>query len=286
MTHDGKNIIYEEFNSLAEYISIIGNREINKVFSNREHLGSNYKDFEFSLTHNYEEATELALNGYKEGLDKMMSVNTRITHMEGRPKNIPSVNVVGYAPHVPNAIAGYPMSMITTQQSEQKAKVITIVYSMSAKEGINGNDFIVAGKKMLDVITTLETQGYRVGFNVIDSSTLEDEWAFYSIQIKHWRQPSNPLKISYALIHPSFFRRHGFRWLETNPEITDTDFTIGYGRALYDRYGRSMEERRDKLRELGILKQNQFYVEFQIVHKLSPERIIKELGIGGKEKNK
>jgi hypothetical protein len=283
MTHDGIHIIYEEFNSLAEWIGIINKRKLNMVFegTKREYLASNNNNYDFFMTNSYEEATMLALNGYKEGLDQMRSLDVRITHMESKPKNIPSVNVVGYAPHVPNAIAGYPMSMITTQSSEQKAKVITIVYNMSAMAATNANNFVVAGKKMLDVIITLETNGYRVGLNILDSSTKPSEWAFESIQIKHWRQPSNPLKISYALIHPSFFRRHGSRWLETSPELTDLTFANGYGRAFYDRYGNSMKERSDKLRELGILKQNQFYVEFQKVYQLSPNDLIKEMGIGG-----
>jgi len=280
MIHDGINIIYEEFNSLAEYVGIIDKRKPNNVFEDQR-LSSHDNDYDFSMTNSYEEATMLALNGYKEGLDQMTSTGIRITHMENKPKNMPSVNVVGYAPHVPNAIAGYPTSMITTQQSEQKAKVITIVYCMSVMAATDANMVVVAGKKMLDVITTLETQGYRVGLNIMDTFTKSSEWAIKSVQVKHWRQPSNPLKISYALIHPSFFRRHGFRWLETTPELTDSDFPHGYGQTLEHRYGSSMEERDSKLRKLGILKQNQFYVEFKTAYRLSPNEIIKKMGIGG-----
>ena len=280
---DGINIIHEEFGSLAEYVDIIGKRKSNKVFEifQEKHLSSYKEDSDFSLTESYEEATELALNGYKKGLDQMMSTGIRITHKENTPKNMPSVNVVGYAPHVPNAIAGNPMSMITTRHSEQKAKVITIVYSMTASASTDADKFVVAGKKLLDVITTLETQGYRVGLNVIKVFTLSNEWAIESVQVKHWRQPSNPLKISYALIHPSFFRRHGFRWLETTPELTDSGFISGYGQALRDRYGSDRKGQEVKLREMGVLKQNQFFVEFYSTYRLSTNEIIKEMGIGG-----
>jgi len=280
MTHDGINIIFEEFGSLAEFVEVIGKRKVNKVFQEKDQA-SNEANYSFTLSHDYEEATKLALNGYKEGLDQMMSTNIRITHRQNAPKHLPSVDVVGYAPHVPNAIAGYPMSMITTKQTEQKAKVITIVYNMSASCATGAERFVIAGKKMLDIITTLETQGYRVGLNIIDSHTKDTEWAFNTVQVKHWRQPSNPLKISYALIHPSFFRRHGFRWLETMPELTDRGFPYGYGKAFFDRYRGGMAERGNKLRELGILKQNQFYIEFQRVYEKSPLEIIKEMGIGG-----
>ena len=280
MKHDGINIIYEEFGSLAEFVAVIGRRETNKVFEGCSQ--ASYREgYGFTLTDTYEEATRLALDGYKEGLDQMMSSGIRITHIENKPKNMPSVNVVGYVPHVPNAIAGNPMSMITTRQNEQKTKVITIVYHMTAHAGTNANNFVVAGKKMLDVITTLETQGYRVGLNVMGAYTESSEWAINGVQVKHWRQPSNPLKISYALIHPSFFRRHGFRWLETTPELTDRSFQNGYGRTLYDIYYGTSKNRENKLRELGVLKQNQFYIEYQTAYRLSPNEIIKAMGIGG-----
>jgi len=278
--YEGTHIIFEPFGSLAEYVEIIGKRKANKVFCNKD-LSSEERDYDFTLTNNYEEATELAVNGYKDGLDQMMSANVRITHRESAPKNMPDVNVVGYAPHVPNAIAGYPMSMITKKPSEQKMKVITILYYMSAHCGTDANRFVVAGKKMLDVITTLETQGYRVGLNVMNTYTKSNEWAINSVQVKHWRQPSNPLKMSYALIHPSFFRRHGFRWLETNPELTDRGFPVGYGKALYDRYGSSMKRREEKLREIKLLEPNHFYIEFQYVYQNTTEEIIREMGIGG-----
>jgi hypothetical protein len=271
-------ITYRKYPKGAWLVYYLGKRKVNKVF---EGMNLSNESFNFTLTNTYEEATGLALNGYKEGLDQMMSTGICITHKENAPKNMPSVNVVGHAPHVPNAIAGNPMSMITTRQNEQKAKVITIVYSMTASASTDANKFVVAGKKLLDVITTLETQGYRVGLNVIMAYTSLNEWAIGSVQVKHWRQPSNPLKISYALIHPSFLRRHGFRWLETTPELTNSDFICGHGQALRDRYGSNRKEQEVKLREKGVLKQNQFFVEFYSTYQLSTDEIIKEMGIGG-----
>lgn len=115
------------------------------------------------------------------------------------------------------------------------------------------SEFVRAGKNILNVIYTLELQGYRVALNVMTNFCTNKERAFSIVQIKNWRQPSNPLKISYPLVHPSFFRRHGFRWLETVPELTDGTFTDAYGRPLDVDEGRNADDRRRWLKEQGIL---------------------------------
>ena len=52
------------------------------------------------------------------------------------------------------------------------------------------------------------------------------------MNIKEYRQPFNLLKIAYPLAHVSFFRRHGFRYLETLPEMKNSKFVSGYGLSM------------------------------------------------------
>ena len=100
------------------------------------------------------------------------------------------------------------------------------------------------------------------------------------MQIKNWRQPSNPLKISYPLVHPSFFRRHGFRWLETAPELTDRAFIGTYGRPLDVAEGCSVADRRHWLKEQGILQDGWFYTERIEARDHEADELIKIMGIG------
>lgn len=274
-------IIYEHFDSLGRYLDTIQARKVNRVFSGHS-LHSEDSDYSFTLTKSYEEANELARTGYKEGLDKLKAANTKTRHMGSAQKALPMTSVVGFAPHVPNAIAGIPCSMITTQKVEQKAKVISILYYMGGACHVNAKEFVEAGKNILNVIYTLELQGYRVALNVLTNFCENSERALCSVQIKHWRQPSNPLKISYPLIHPSFFRRHGFRWLETQPELTDRGFICGYGRPLENTEGRSADDRRRWLKEQGILQEGWFYTERLEAKAYEADELIKVMGITDK----
>jgi len=272
-------LVFEEYDSLSKYLETISKREPNNVFKH-ETLSSQKSDREFSLTGSYEEALTLAKVGYKEGLDKIEAANKKSRHTEAAPKAMPAVGPVGYAPHVPNAITGVPFSMITKTQIEQKAKVISILYYMGGHCGIDTSEFVKAGKNILNVIHTLEVQGYRVALYVMTAYCKSGEYAINRVQIKHWRQPSNPLKVSYPLIHPSYFRRNGFRWLETVPELK-ADFTYGYGRPLEGAVGNenNANDRRKWLKEQGILQDGWFYTERIEARDNEAEKLIEKMGI-------
>jgi len=271
------NVIVEEYQNLTAFIDTIGKRGVNSVFSGR-YLSSQKPGSDWQLTKTYEEACALAVSGYKEGLNRMISSGLKVTHRETVHKNIPSVNVVGYAPHVANAVVGIPMSMIDVAPVKQQGKVITILYNIDGICDVDAQDFVAAGKNVLNVITTLETQGYRVGLYVMQNYYAGDEIGLFSIEIKNWRQASNPLKVSYPLIHPSFFRRHGFKWLETCPNITDSSFTHGYG-CSFDRIYRNKNEMEEFLREQGILKQGWFFLSREEATNNNADALIKRLGL-------
>jgi len=270
-----KNVVIEEFSSLGQYIDVIGKRKINKVFS-RKSLSSEMRDYDFTLTHDYEESVKIATEGYKEGLDELSVVDTKFQYKEKISKKIPSVDFVGYAPHVANAIAGVPKSMISATNIEQKAKVITILYSNGDNGGANTSNYITAGKNILNVINTLELQGYRVAVIVIHCSFEDNQFAVRQVMVKHWRQPSNPLKLAYPLLHPSFQRRQGFKWLETHPDIEDSCFSRNYGHTFNTE---SMSEQKEKLREIGVLKQSYFYTNLIEAKDNEADKLIKLMGV-------
>ena len=56
------------------------------------------------------------------------------------------------------------------------------------------------------------------------------ELAIGTVQIKNYGERYSFQKVSFPLVHPSMFRRIGFKWLETVPGITDSGFSFGYGR--------------------------------------------------------
>ena len=279
------SFVIETFNGVNEFLNVIGKRSPNAVFKHAS-LSSEENDESFTMTKNYAESEQLMATGYKDGLnDLKKSKGVKITHTSNVRKNIPQTGVVGYAPHVPNAIAGIPQSMIAQRKIEQHAKVVTIVYDGGAHADVNAERFVKAGRNLLDVVMMLELQGYRVRVDFQGAFCTNKEKAICRITVKNHRQPINPLKISYLLIHPSFFRRQEFKWLETTPELTNCTFLAGYGRPLYFQVnpdGASTDEIREYLKERGLLESGTFFTNFYEAENHSAEELVTLMGIKNK----
>lgn len=270
--------VIERFDSLTSYANVIGKRNPNTVFGGRG-LESETGSESFTLTASYDDSLSLMMSGYKEGLKNLTaSKGTRVAHTSRVAKSLPTTDVVGYIPHIPNAITGIPQSMISTRPTEQKAKVISILYDKGSSARTDASRFVAAGRKLLEVIMTLELQGYRVGLNILTSFCEDSQKAFCIIRVKDHRQQSNPLKIAYPLLHPSFFRRQGFRWLETCPAVTDREFISGYG-SVMSRFYKTVGERREYLRQQGVLEPGCFYTEFEEAEENTVDDLIKKMGI-------
>lgn len=274
--------ITETFNGVHEFLNVIGKREPNKVFKGQS-LSSEENDYDFTMTNDYAESEELMGAGYKEGLNNLNKCKTvKINHTTNIRKNIPQTGIVGYAPHVPNAIAGVPQSMISSQRIEQKAKVLTIVYDCGAHAKVKAERFVTAGRHMLDLVQMLELQGYRVRVDIQEAFCTHKEKAICRITVKNHRQPINPLKISYLMLHPSFFRRQGFKWLETVPELTNDSFIDAYGRPLFylvNIHGASTDEIRQYLHERNLLENGTFFTNFYEAEKHTADELVHLMGI-------
>ena len=60
----------------------------------------------------------------------------------------------------------------------------------------------------------------------------DDEAICPTLTIKDFGQKFDLQKICFPLAHPSMFRRIGFKYLETCPDITDRGWSFGYGRPI------------------------------------------------------
>ena len=156
-----RTIILEKFNSLADFTATIGKRKNNSVFANS--FSSEKGSSSFSGTSSYQESIDLISRGYSDGLSKINSDNgERINYRRVQSKKIPRASVVGYAPIVPNAIIGLPTSMIADDRIQHKAKVVSIWYDSTADCGVSVSEIAKAGRHLLELVSMLEGQGFRV----------------------------------------------------------------------------------------------------------------------------
>jgi len=264
-------IIKEHFKSIHEMISVIESRPNNKVMADKH--SSNTGDYSFTKTKSMDEAKELFRNGYTEILPKIKTgVSNEFKRTEVRNRRKVETGVIGYAPHVPNAILGLPNSMILTKAQPQKVKAVSIVVGITENCGTEADEFITSGIAAIGVVNTLELRGYRVNLKVAFwCATGGNERAWGTIDLKDYREHLDLQKLCFPLAHPSMFRRLGFKWLETQPEIQDSGWEWGYGSQLSDL---------DYIKK-NFLAENEYFINLAITKecKYDPDEIIKRLNI-------
>lgn len=247
-------IVKEHFRSIHQLINTLASRPNNSAMEGEN--SSQSGSYSFTGSHSYEEAVQLFREGYTEILPKVMSKMKKMekdlsSEFQFTKKIRPQNSIEGIVPNVPNTILGLPQSMIDMKRFPQKQKTLEIIYEMGANCGTDKELFIDAGVVLLTVIKILETRRIAVKLTLgFMAGKGNDQGNFPTVDLKDYGQRLDLQKLCFPLAHPSMFRRIGFKWLETNPDITDRSFAFGYGRSPADR----TDEWRDFVNQLNLPK--------------------------------
>lgn len=274
--------IFEQFDTMDAFKRAL-DRPINEAFKLAElHSQITKKSMvEWFGTKSYEEAINLYTNGWTEKANEIRREFVKFERVTQRAvsyeKTRPTTSVVGFAPHVPNAILGLPNSMIHTERQPMKAKAVRIIYNMTQNAGANADTILQAGLTVLKIAYSMERQGYRVRLDLVPKCS---EWGrercLLMVSVKDWRQPIDIKKVAFPIASPSMFRRLAFHWLETTPDCKNSGWTGGYGRSFED-----TEKEKKMLAELGVLGDNDYYINVGIAkgYHFDPAKVAKAIGI-------
>lgn len=258
-------MVFERFDSLDSF-SRSFDRPENQVFKNDQpHSKYTGKEREkFTGTSTFEQAVSLFNNGWTEKADEIRRDFIKFERAEEKnikyEKKRPATSVVGFAPHVPNAILGLPNSMIYTERQPIKAKIVRIIYNMTMNCDTDKEDIMRAGLTVLKIANSLERKGLRVRIDVNPMfSQAGGETACVMVCVKDWRQPLDIKKVAFPVAHPSMFRRFGFRWLENTPNLTSHGFLGGYGRSI-----ENADNAKDILKECKVFEDNDYFVNVKL----------------------
>lgn len=238
-------VIKENFNTIDSLVDVLSHRPKNAVMKNSD--SSNSTDSSFSNIKSYSEAERLLRTGYTEllpevrkNLRKNEKVIFQYAHKGSKIQNMP----IGYIPNVPNAINNRPDSMINIIKHPQKRKTLSVIYVMSGACSIKSSVFVEAGTALVSALNLIEIYGIqtelKVAFMASESSRMfsffgngsdnqEKELLFPTLKIKGYGERFNLTKICFPLAHPAMFRRIGFKYLETCPQVTNSNYSSGYG---------------------------------------------------------
>ena len=221
------NINGEKFQSADDFFNTNSSR---KVVRN-DWDDSEASKYDFTKVKSYDEATELLFNGYKEALDEYV----KVLNIEGNQKKKVTFknDVVGFQPNVPNYLMGIPKTMINMHTSYVKTPVLDIYYDPRFSGGTDKEKFIVAGKKLLSAIMTLEKMNYKINLYYSNFKCDEDNTNINvcSIKLKDSNRPLNINRITFPLAHPAILRVFSFEWMSKVPNGT---YYSGYGKGFFN----------------------------------------------------
>lgn len=227
--------IFKRFESLAMFHDYLQRNETQPDFigfeSSKSESSSSWKG-----TKDYDEAERFFLYGDANTAAKIESggiaqLRNKLKLDANRRKLYCSV--VGFAPHVPNFIAGVPTCMIDAKTVRQKSKVLNLVYNISVNGCVDGDDMQRVAIKMLSAIMMFEANGVRINLYVCDISEKSGQEIGWLLRIKDSGQHLDVLKCVYPLTNPSMLRRHSFRFTEVTKGVRKT-FVESYGHAKRD----------------------------------------------------
>lgn len=278
MTHTDKkqgrvDIHIDRYDSVMEFAHAIADAPRTEIFVKNLMMASRTGGADFTMTQSWEEAQGLLLNGYPEGLKAILKAEGTVKG-DCSPKRYDDNSYMGYRPNVQRYLQGLPTSMVRRYDEVKRSQEITIMYDNSACYSVPQEVLARAGKNLMTLVQYLEARKCKVNLYVFSgsSSYVDCRVNICIIKIKDARQRLNPLLISYPTTHPSFFRRHIFRWIETNPYCATKDFVDGYGHSIrnFVAFGSKLPKNmpiQDWLRSVGLMDNHCFYLDCEEVAK-------------------
>lgn len=228
------SIRFERFTDVYQFMSTLKTRNNNPLM---ETQNASHKVGGWSGTNTYEDAEKDFKTGYPDKVAAMKEIFSKLSLDSSTPRNKPTVKryYYGYAPNVPAAIAGYPKSMYKRTINKIPMKAVSILYAAGASCFTPEKDLEKAGYTIFKLVNWFELNGYRVELNLIPftGESRRDDIALCALRLKNYGDRLDLLKLSFPITSPAMFRRFGFRWLETVPDLPGkSDDWQGYGCTL------------------------------------------------------
>lgn len=257
------DFIFESFPDIYTFQRTINKRQNNYCMEGVYYSQEGTEDF--TGTKSYEQAEDLLYNGWKNVLDKIKVELKRINTAQAMECSALVKSARGFAPSVPDAIRGLPKSMFTTKrvQENKERNAINIVYHNNCSCCDKSDDTIKAGIVILKLCKLLDMNNIRTKIDLISFCSRDNQEQFVTcfVKIKDYRQTFNLLKVAYPLGHTSFYRRQGFKWLETTTQSIkrSSSFRNHYG---YTPNENDLIKNIDEAKKRRLVLDNNVYIKF------------------------
>lgn len=208
------------FGSLAEIQDFIRENDPMPVNVENGRVFSQSGNYASTGTENYAEADKMITSGYPEGLKALKAVTADKT-----PKRA-SYDVyksqIGFLPSVGDVVAGNPVNMYNIRKSVRATtKVVDVVIDNNYGCDATTEEIERNAVEITTAVLRLEKSGYRVGLHILYGGVhYKDDDTYFIVTLKKSNQKIDLHRLSYPMLHPSFFRRHGFAIFERLNKLT------------------------------------------------------------------
>lgn len=210
---------FDSMTAFGHYMANIGPRVCGAGTSSETTYEDGY-DWDHGLC--YQDALKIAENGgaWEEGARnlqyvKLSDLDTQTT----RDSYAIESALCGFAPIVPNVLAGIPDNMFSLEFSQRPQKIISVFVDSVYSCKCSSTQLLNRGKAILASIDALEAQGYRVElFGLVEVESPSHKLNL-SICLKRVDENYNPASVAFMLCCAAFLRRLMFMFMECTPEF-------------------------------------------------------------------
>lgn len=222
--------VFERYESISEFVNTMNARPVDPFYKDIliSHETGEYRTA-FTGTKSFEEADDLLMNGDLETAKKMNAKARNVKQAKG-VKNTITRGPVGFVPNIPAYLSGNPNNMFFVRsQSYKSTKVVSLIINNTVPYTVGGDELAAFGVNLLNVVTALESKGYRLNVYITDTSYFDKSknTGVLVVKIKDSGKPLNLTKVAYPIANPSFSRRHCRNWIEKNGNLKSKGYGFG-----------------------------------------------------------
>jgi hypothetical protein len=167
-------------------------------------------------------ATDLALNGWADGVNRIANLAERISEKVARRVEAHGMDLweEGGEVDVAAYLDGQRACMWTWTEQDNKRPIVRVSVNVSARSGTTTDEYTVAGAIAAALVDALENAGRRVELTVLCAISMGSSPGniVFSADLKRADEPLDLGTVAYALAHPSMLRRTLFSVMENTPQ--------------------------------------------------------------------
>ncbi len=179
----------------------------------------------FSGEITWNQAVDLARNGWKDGSDRIKALLAPLYDKLAREAYQPEMvmDIEGDTIDIGTLLTGFPEPFLRWQDSQQLVergnsnRHVRIGYNISASGGFSTEDLFTKGAYICALVDMLETHGRRVSLDLYDGTRSGERRLYVRIELKKADAPLNLRNIAFAVCHPATLRRLLFSKEESLP---------------------------------------------------------------------